>query len=157
MATKTNPLMKYINEISFFDGFSDKDKNRLVQTVGIIKKYDKRGYTIFNDGGKGASMFVILEGVINIVRANIQGDREKRVILAKLKKGSVFGEISLLSNQRRTTGAITESSLVIVMEINKETLEGFDLSMRELFHKEMISILIRRLDDMNKRFINKRD
>jgi CRP-like cAMP-binding protein len=154
MDTKTNPLMKYINEISFFDQFSNKNKNALVETVGIIKKYDKRGFAIFNDGGKGASMFVILEGVINITRENIQGVKEKRVVLAKLKKGSVFGEISLLSNQRRTTGAITESSLVIVMEINQKTLESFDLSMRELFHKEMISILIRRLDDMNKRFIN---
>jgi CRP-like cAMP-binding protein len=154
MDTKTNPLMKYINETSFFDGFSNTDKNKLIKTVGIIKKYEKRGYTIFNDGGKGASMFVILEGVVSITRANLQGVKEKKVVLAKLKKGSVFGEISLLSNQRRTTGAITESSLVIVMEINKKNLESFDLSMRELFHKEMISILIRRLDNMNKRFIN---
>jgi CRP-like cAMP-binding protein len=154
MDTKTNPLMKYINEISFFDGFSNTDKNTLVETVGIIKKYDKRGFTIFNDGGKGASMFVILEGVIDITRVNIQGIKAKPVVIAKLKKGSVFGEISLLSNQRRTTSAITESSLVIVMEISKKTLESFDLSMRELFHKEMIMILIRRLDDMNKRLIN---
>ena len=154
MDTKTNPLMKYINEIAFFDQFSKTNKNALVETVGIIKKYEKRGYTIFNDGGKGSSMFVILEGVINITRENLHGNKVKSVVLAKLKKGSVFGEISLLSNQRRTTSAITESSLVILMEINKETLESFDLSMRELFHKEMISILIRRLDDMNKRLIN---
>jgi CRP-like cAMP-binding protein len=155
MNTKTNPLMKYINEISFFDKFSNTDKTTLVETVGIIKKYDKKGFTIFNDGGKGASMFVILEGVINIVRGNIQGVEEKPVVIAKLKKGSVFGEISLLSNQRRTTGAITGSSLVILMEISSQTLESFDLNMRELFHKEMIMILVRRLDDMNKRFINK--
>jgi CRP-like cAMP-binding protein len=154
MGTKTNPLMKYINEISFFDELTNKDKNTLVETAGIIKKYEKKGFAIFNDGGKGSSMFVILEGVINITRKNIQGVKEKPVVLAKLKKGSIFGEISLLSNQRRTTSAITESSLVIVMEINKKTLESFDLSMREVFHKEMISILVRRLDDMNKRLIN---
>jgi CRP-like cAMP-binding protein len=154
MDTKANPLMKYLNEISFFDNFSNTDKNTLVETVGIVKKYEKRGFTIFSDGGKGASMFVILEGFINITRKNIKGVKEKPVVLAKLKKGSVFGEISLLSNQRRTTSAITESSLVIVMEIDNKTLESFDLNMRELFHKEMISILIRRLDDMNKRFIN---
>ena len=41
MDTKTSPLMKYINEISFFDGFSDTDMNKLVETVGIIKKYEK--------------------------------------------------------------------------------------------------------------------
>ena len=154
MDTKTNPLMKYINEISFFDGFSNTDKNTLVETVGIVKKYEKRGYTIFKDGGKGSSMFVILEGVINITRGNIQGVKEKKVVLAKLKKGSVFGEISLLGNQKRTTSAITASSPVIVMEIDKKTIESFDLSMRELFYKQMILILIRRLDEMNKKLIN---
>ena len=41
--------------------------------------------------------------------------------LSQLKKGSVFGEISLLGNQTRTTGASTASSPVIVMEIDKKT------------------------------------
>ena len=148
--------MKCIDQVPFFDEFSTENKEKLVEKSGIFKKYEKIGYTLFSDGGKGESMFVILEGVIDIIRKNFKGEKEKPFVLAKLKKGSVFGEISLLSNQRRTTGAITESSLVIVMEINQKTLESFDLSMRELFHKEMISILIRRLDDMNKRFINKK-
>ena len=99
-------------------------------------------------------MFVILEGVINITRVNLKGDKAKPFVLAKLKKGSVFGEISLLGNQQRTTSAITASSPVIVMEIDKKTLESFDVSMRELFHTQMISILVRRLDDMNKKFID---
>ena len=154
MDLKTNPLITHINQISFFDDFSIKEKNILVGKSGIFKKYERRGYIIFSDGGKGESMFVILEGVINITRMSLKGDKEKPVILAKLNKGSVFGEISLLSGQKRTTGAITDTSLVIVMEIDKKTIESFEPSMRELFHKQMISILIRRLDEMNKKFIN---
>jgi CRP-like cAMP-binding protein len=155
MNLKNNPLMECINQIPFFDEFSNKEKNTLIERVGLFKKYEKSGYTIFSDGGKGHSMFVVLEGVVNITRGNFKGDKEKHVVLAKLEKGSVFGEISLLCSQRRrTTGAVTGSSLVILMEIDKNTLENFDLSMRELFHKQMISILIRRLDDMNKKFID---
>jgi CRP-like cAMP-binding protein len=155
MNSKNNPLMELINQTPFFDEFSNKEKNTLIDRVGLFKKYEKSGYTIFSDGGKGHSMFVILEGVINITRGNLKGDREKTVVLAKLKKGAVFGEISLLlKERRRTTGAITGSPLVILMEIDKTTLESFDLSMRELFHKQMISILVRRLDEMNNKFIN---
>ena len=154
MNSKNNPLMEPINQTPFFDEFSNKEKNTLIDRVGLFKKYEKSGYTIFSDGGKGHSMFVILEGVINITRANLKGDKEKPFVLAKLKKGSVFGEISLLGNQKRTTGAITGSSPVIVMEIDKKTIESFDLSMRELFYKQMILILIRRLDEMNKKLMN---
>jgi CRP-like cAMP-binding protein len=154
MNSKINPIMKLMNQISFFDEFSDKEKNILIERVGIFKKYEKIGYHLFSEGGKGESMFVILEGIVNITRGCLKTDRVKPVVLAKLKKGSVFGEISLLSKKRRTTGAITASSLVILMEIDKETLESFDLSMRELFHTQMILILIRRLDDMNKKYID---
>jgi CRP-like cAMP-binding protein len=154
MNSKVSPLIKCINQIPFFDEFTNEDKEKLVERSGIFKRYEKIGYTLFTDGGKGESMFVILEGVVNIIRANLKGNKEKPFVLAKLKKGSVFGEISLLGNNRRTTGAITESSLVIVMEIDKKTIESFDVSMRELFYKQMVLILIRRLDEMNKRLMN---
>ena len=118
----------------------------------MFKKYEKKGLTIFSEGAKGESMYVVLEGVIGITRLTFKHDKEKRVTLAKLKKGSVFGEISLLSNQNRTTGAITDSSLVIVMEIDKKTLESFDLGVQKLFHTQMILTLIRRLDGMNEKY-----
>ena len=155
MNSKDSPIIKCINQVPFFDQFTNADKEKLADLSGIFKKYEKIGYTLFSDGGKGESMFVILQGVIDITRNNIQADREKPVVLAKLKKGSVFGEISLLGNQKRTTAAITASSSVIVMEIDKKTIDSFDLSMRELFYKQMILTLINRLDGMNKKIINK--
>ena len=118
----------------------------------MFKKYEKKGLTIFSEGAKGESMYVVLEGVIGITRLTFKRAKKKRVTLAKLKKGSVFGEISLLSNQNRTTGAITDSSLVIVMVIDKKTLESFDLGIQKLFHTQMISTLIRRLDGMNEKY-----
>jgi CRP/FNR family cyclic AMP-dependent transcriptional regulator len=157
MDSKTNPLMKCINQVSFFDKFSNTEKEKLVERSGIFKKYEKQGVRIFKDGDKGESVFVILEGVIKIARTSFMGSLEKEVVLATLKKGSVFGEIALLSDSKRTTTAITTSSLVIVMEVDKITLENFDLRVQKLFHKEMISLLIRRLDDMNNKFINKMD
>ena len=152
MNSKDRSLLHRINQVSFFDGFSHIEKGKLIEKVEMFKKYEKKGLTIFSEGAKGESMYVVLEGVIGITRLTFKHDKEKRVTLAKLKKGSVFGEISLLSNQNRTTGAITDSSLVIVMVIDKKTLESFDLGIQKLFHTQMISTLIRRLDGMNEKY-----
>ena len=152
MDSKNCSLLHRINQVSFFDGFSHIEKGKLLEKIKLFKKYEKKGLTIFSEGAKGESMYVVLEGVIGITRLTFKHDKEKRVTLAKLKKGSVFGEISLLSNQNRTTGAITDSSLVIVMVIDKKTLESFDLGIQKLFHTQMISTLIRRLEDMNEKY-----
>ena len=149
---KNRSLLHRINQVSFFDGFSHIEKGKLLEKVEMFKKYEEKGWTIFSEGDKGESMYVVLEGVICITRLTFKHDKEKRVTLAKLKKGSVFGEISLLSNQNRTTGATTDSSLVIVMVIDKKTLESFDLGIQKLFHTQMISTLIRRLDGMNEKY-----
>ena len=149
--SKNRSLLHRINQVSFFDGFSHIEKGKLLEKVEMFKKYEKKGLTIFSEGAKGESMYVVLEGVIGITRLTFK-HKEKRVTLAKLKKGSVFGEISLLTNQNRTTGAITDSSLVIVMVIDKKTLESFDLGIQKLFHTQMISTLIRRLDGMNEKY-----
>ena len=152
MDSKNRSLLHCINQVSFFDGFSRIEKGKLLEKIKMFKKYEKKGLTIFSEGAKGESMYVVLEGVIGITRLTFKHDQKKRVTLAKLKKGSVFGEISLLTNQNRTTGAITDSSLVIVMVIDKKTLESFDLGIQKLFHTQMISTLIRRLDDMNEKY-----
>ena len=152
MNSKDRSLLHRINQVSFFDGFSHIEKGKLLEKIKMFKKYEKKGLTIFSEGAKGESMYVVLEGVIGITRLTFKRAKKKRVTLAKLKKGSVFGEISLLSNQNRTTGAITDSSLVIVMVIDKKTLESFDLGIQKLFHTQMISTLIGRLDGMNEKY-----
>ena len=151
---KTSALLNCINQISFFEGFSSIEKEALLKKVSMFKKYDKKGTIIFSEEQKGSSMYVVLEGVIAITRASFANDKKEQVTLAKLKKGSVLGEISLLSNQSRTTSAITDSPLVIVMIIDKQMLESFDLGIQKIFNKKMIEILVRRLDDMNKKYRN---
>ena len=153
----TSALLTRINQISFFEEFSSIEKETLLKKASIFKKYDKKGTIIFSEEQKGSSMYVILEGVIAITRASFANDKKEQVTLAKLKKGSVLGEISLLSNQSRTTSAITDSPLVIVMIIDKQMLESFDLGIQKIFNKKMIEILVRRLDDMNKKYRNLKD
>jgi len=68
MDLKNRSLLHRINQVSFFDGFSHIEKGKLLEKVEMFKKYEKKGLTIFSEGAKGESMYVVLEGVICITR-----------------------------------------------------------------------------------------
>ena len=128
--------------------------------VALVKKYDKKGSTIFSEGDKGGSALVILAGEVRIIKSSVPATGEGRVslrsprdiTLAKVGVGSVIGEVSLLSNKSRTTGVLTSASLVIVLEINRKNLESFNSSIQSKFYTQFISILINRLEDMNEKY-----
>ena len=68
MDLKNRSLLHRINQVSFFDGFSHIEKGKLLEKIKMFKKYEKKGLTIFSEGAKGESMYVVLEGVIGITR-----------------------------------------------------------------------------------------
>ena len=160
MESKKSPLLQLIDNVPFFNEFSESEKFELVDKHAMIKKYEKKGSTIFAEGDKGGSVIVILAGEVSIIKSSVPKTAEgqvslrspKDITLAKLGVGSVIGEVSLLSDKSRTTGVVAWSPLVILLEIKRKTLESFDSSMQNKFHRQFISILINRLEDMNKKF-----
>jgi len=160
--SKQSPLLESIKKTSFFDVFSEEEKNKLVDRRGLFKRYEQKGLTIFSEGDIGKSMFVVLSGTINITKIVTPNNQEgntslakpKHTVIAEMEAGSIFGEIAMLTGQTRTTHAITGSPLVIVMEINQEGMYSFNLAIQNKFHKQLISTLISRLNSINKKFVN---
>ena len=155
-----SPLLQLIDKVSFFDEFSESEKCEIIKNNSMVKKYEKKDTTIFSEGDEGRSVVILLAGQVDITKSSTPNTGEGRVslvdpktiTLAKLGVGSVFGEVSLLSNKRRTTGVVTSTPLVIVLEINKEDLQSFNSSIQNKFQSQFISILIKRLEDMNEKF-----
>ena len=160
MESDKSPLLQLVDKVSFFDEFSESEKHEIVNKTSMVKKYEKQGLTIFSEGDKGGSVIVVLAGQVKIIKSSGSTTEEGRVslrtpkdiTLAKLGVGSVVGEVSLLSNKRRTTGVVTSTPLVIVMKITKQDLQSFNSSIQSKFHSQFISILIKRLEDMNEKF-----
>ncbi|HEX2061842.1 MAG TPA: cyclic nucleotide-binding domain-containing protein, partial [Thermoanaerobaculia bacterium] len=73
-----------------------------------------KGETIIRQGAVGDSMFIVHEGIVS-VRVD---DRE----VARLKPGEFFGEMALLTGERRAADVIALSDVVAV-EIAKDALE----------------------------------
>jgi CRP-like cAMP-binding protein len=160
MESDKNPLLKLIDKVSFFNEFLESEKRELIDKKVLVKKYEKKGHAIFREGDKGGSVIVILSGEVSVVKSTVPATNKgkislinpKDITIAKLGAGSVIGEVSLLSNKSRTTGVVTSTILVIALEINKWHLQSFNSSIQSKFHEQFISILIKRLEDMNEKF-----
>jgi len=155
-----NPILEFIERLPFFQEFSSEEKAKLVNTSGIFEKY-KDGETIISEGDSGSALFVVLTGSIQITKSTVTAVREGHISLqepeditiAELKAGSIFGEISLISDRPRNTNALANSQQVVVMKITQEIIEKFNLVIQKKFQAQLILILVQRLDDMNNKFI----
>lgn len=156
-----NPILEFIERLPFFQEFSDDEKSKLVNKTGIFEKF-KEGDTIISEGDTGAALFVVLTGTISIVKSTVANVKDghislqepEKITIAELKAGSIFGEVSLISQRPRNTSALADSSQVVVMKISKEIIESFSLSIQKKFQAQLIQILVQRLDDMNTKYIN---
>jgi CRP/FNR family cyclic AMP-dependent transcriptional regulator len=80
-----------------------------------LKRVLKAGDVVFKDGAAGQSMFIILQGSIEI--SKILGDQ--KTVIAELGPGSIFGEMAVIDRHARsaTATALTDATLV---EISRE-------------------------------------
>ena len=155
-----NPILEFIERLSFFKEFSDQEKAKLVNTSGIFEKYEDGG-TIIKEGESGSALFVVLTGSIRITKSIVASVQEghislqepEEITVAELKAGSVFGEVSMLSNRPRNTSAVANSQQVVVMKITKEIIEKFNLVIQKKFQTQLILTIVQRLDDMNSKYI----
>lgn len=87
----------------------------LLRECGKIVTFEK-DQVICREGEEGHSMFVLLEGNVE-VKVNSFSDNMQSV--GYISKGSFFGEMSLLEKKPRTASVIAITDTVIVLEIGE--------------------------------------
>jgi len=89
------------------------------------------GTLLFTGGDPSLSLYMVKSGEVEIYTGNRQG---KRVHLATLRGGDLFGEISVFLNKPRMTSARTTRSSEL-LELTREDLETCLLQLPELRSK----------------------
>ena len=145
---ETETIKKFIQQIPFFKVFNDAELNRLVGRGNIFKDC-KKGETIFKEGDDGSSLFVLLYGVIQLVKTAKKGPES---VILELKSGAVFGEVAMLTKNKRNLDARASSTKVVVMEFTKSFIDKLLPSIQTKFHKQLLYILASNLDTMNMRY-----
>jgi CRP/FNR family transcriptional regulator, cyclic AMP receptor protein len=155
-----NPIEKFIERLPFFKEFSAAEREKVVQTSGVFEKY-KAGKVIISEGSRTPAVFVILTGIVviqkeikvDVTENHISPQKQLDLTIKELKAGSIFGEISLISQRPRSTSAVASSNQVVVMKITEKIIEKFNFSIQRKLQNQLIHILVERLEEMNEQYI----
>ena len=154
-------ITKFINTILFFKGFTDTEKEKLISRADCFEKYSKEDL-IFKQGEIGDTLFLVLQGKINLFRLGTIKVDEGRVSLKEeadkkitiLNSGTIFGEISMLTESKRNATARVESEQVVVMKITKKLIDSLNHHTQIKFHRQLLLSLATHLDAMNSQFVD---
>ena len=157
-----DPISKFINSVPFFKDFSEHEKNKMVNRTQCFVKFTNDD-VVFSQGDPGDSLYLVLHGTIGLFRlgtinivaddqVSLQKEVEKRV--KELTSGSVFGEIAMLTSNKRNVTARVVSAQAVLMRISKTLMEGLNPAAQIKFHKQLLLSLAGHLDKMNSLFVD---
>jgi len=112
--------------------------------------YYQKGEKIIKAGEHEKRMYIILEGTVEISLT----DGKNKIVVANLKKGDFFGEISLFNQTPRSATAIAVVDMKLVFIDSAEHLKAF-LIKNPSFAAKMVNILASRLAKTDEILIGK--
>ena len=126
----------------FFKTFTDAELKVFSERLNI-NEYEPQ-FTIFNENQIGDdSMYIIVQGAIKIVKKNKDGEK----VLANIKDGDCFGEMSMLYPAPRSASAITIKPCTLIRLTDrdyndfKKTQPAIVVKLNEIFIKTLVSRL----------------
>jgi CRP-like cAMP-binding protein len=154
-------ITKFINTISFFSVFKDVEKQKLINRVDCFEKYNQED-VIFKQGDSGETLYLTLQGKVGLFRLGTIDAGEGRVSLKEevekhvidLSPGTIFGEISMLTECKRNATARVASAQAVVMKITNQLIEGLNHPTQIKFHQQLLLSLANHLDAMNSKFVD---
>jgi uncharacterized membrane protein len=131
-------------QIPMFEGLSDDDREALAQR--LTEKPYKQGETVFAQGDKGASMYIVLSGVVQIFLPPPEKD-EPPVVLKEARSGEYFGELALFDDKPRSA-SVTAMIDTVLLELTREEF-GEHLARSKTAAMKILSEMAERLRETN--------
>jgi CRP-like cAMP-binding protein len=120
------------------DLFQELTKEELGKITGISAKESfDAGHVIFEEGEKGDKFYLIMKGEVRISKI-IPGIGEEALVV--LKKGSYFGEMSLIDDQPRSAHAIVNKAAEFLV-IDRTDFERLLIKDKDLAYKLLMTFV----------------
>ena len=101
------------------------------QRLDLMRRFTAHDVTpgtkIIEEGQPGQGLYVVLHGEVDVSKV----DGQEKVLLATLKSGDVFGEISLLQDEA-TTASVTAATNSTVLFLHREIFEKLIAAVPEI-------------------------
>lgn len=116
-------------------------------TVILERRFFPKDANIIKEGDEGHSAFLIQSGEVQIFKT-MDG---KQLTLAEIGSGAIFGEMTLLFDEKRTASAraLTDCNLIV---INRQTLDE-KLRKSDPTIRAIMQSLVKRLDTSTKKWV----
>jgi CRP-like cAMP-binding protein len=102
--------LAFLKEVSLFQDVPG------IELLSIAEACEKRSFKantpIFNEGDFGDSLYVVVEGVVNIVRGGASGSAAGHVINT-VGPSRCLGEIAIIDGATRTAGAVCATDVLV--------------------------------------------
>jgi len=118
-----------IGRVPLFQPLDAAELAALAGTAGV--RSFAAGEAVVRQGEPGASLFVVLEGLLHVSEATENGSSRR---FGQLRPGEIFGELSLLTGEPRSA-TVTTSTASELLEITKETFSPILERRQELAQK----------------------
>ena len=142
-----NQIVKKIDELSFFNGINENEKNVLASLDGYILQFEPF-VKIVNEGEIDKAFYIILEGKVSLTK-----NRPPEITVAQLVPGGIFGDITLRGKRPRTN-SISSDNDVVILKIDKQLInQDLDPVLANKIKDQVIDLLVRRLDEMNNKLV----
>jgi CRP/FNR family transcriptional regulator len=130
--------------------FSELEERELLQVAQVaVPRSFERGEVIFREGDTGSTLYVVHSGSVSIHREHPDG---RRLALAELRHGDIFGELALFSGETRsaTAEALEPTSLVALLsgDMQRVMRSNTDIALK------MLAALANRVRRVNERLIS---
>jgi phosphoserine phosphatase RsbU/P len=130
-----------IKRISLFSELPDSEIQNLAASLKLSEK--PPGAIIMHEGRSSASCFILIEGVVEIIKA--LGTPDERT-LAIRPEGALLGEMSLFSHNRKHTASVRTLSDVKMLEMTDADLDLLIRRQPQVAYK-IVDLLSRRLEE----------
>jgi CRP/FNR family transcriptional regulator, cyclic AMP receptor protein len=134
----------YLSDVELFRDLSDRDRTELERMTTLTNV--PRGRVFYQPEDVSEVLFLVKHGQVQLYRISPEG---KKLVIAALGTGAIFGEMALLGQQMHNAFAeAMEDSVILVM--SRTDLERLILN-KPILGLRMLEITGRRLSDAESR------
>ena len=134
----------YLSDVELFRDLSDRDRTELERMTTLTNV--PRGRVFYQPEDVSEVLFLVKQGQVQLYRISPEG---KKLVIAALGTGAIFGEMALLGQQMHNAFAeAMEDSVILVM--SRADLERLILN-KPILGLRMLEITGRRLSDAEAR------
>ena len=110
------PVCAFIERCHLFKGLEPADLHHLFQVARLLAYAG--GEIVFHEGDHGEDLMLILSGTVRLT--TLPPGKDSAVELARLSRGVIIGEVSLISGQPRTCQVAAVDCVQIIAFANEE-------------------------------------